>query len=105
MPQADAVTEDRRFLAWFAVLLSMLSFAYIFLVTLIPPVTSSGQHYADVILGFLLGTVISGVTGFFYGASKQQPGPVPTVAGLPPPAVTIDIPAEPKPEIKPEVTT
>ena len=105
MPHTDAATFDRRFLAWFAVMLSTLSFAYIFLVTLLPPTTSSGQHYADVILGFLLGTVISGVTGFFYGASKAQPGPAPVVAGLPPPAVTIDIPPETKTELKPEVTT
>ena len=64
---------DRGFLAGLAILLIVLSFSYLFIVTFYPPAAgSASQHYADVIIGFLLGTVISTVIGFFYGASKQQ---------------------------------
>jgi ABC-type nitrate/sulfonate/bicarbonate transport system permease component len=66
---------DRRFLAAMAALLVVLSFAYIFYVTIAPPASTTAQHYVDVILGFLLGTCLSTVVGFFFGASKTQAPP------------------------------
>ena len=77
---------DRKFLAGFAVLLTVLSFGYMFLVTFYPPASgSAAQHYADIILGFILGTAVASVVGFFYGASKQQTPPTfpqPTAATI-----------------------
>lgn len=73
---------DRKFLAGFAVMLMLLSFAYLFSVTFFPPANGTpAQHYADIILGFLLGTALAGVIGFFYGSSKQPspPGTFPQV--------------------------
>ena len=68
---------DRIFLAALSVMLMLLSFGYIFLITTVPPSTPAAQHYADIILGFILGTVVAGVVGFFFGNSKR---PEPTVA-------------------------
>ena len=31
-----------------------------------------GQHFADIILGFLLGTAVATIISFFYGSSKSS---------------------------------
>jgi membrane protease YdiL (CAAX protease family) len=76
---------DRRFLACLAVLLIVLVMAYLFAVTF-APMASAGGKYADIAVPLLLGTVIGGLVGFFYGASKNQaapkPDPVPEVVTL-----------------------
>lgn len=63
----------RRFIYWFAWFWSVVSVAYFFAVTFAPiPVNSQGQHYADIILGFLLGTSVASIIQFFYGSSKSS---------------------------------
>jgi hypothetical protein len=68
--------RDARFLAHFAVYVVTLTFAYVAAVTFFP-LNSSGIKYADIAVPLLLGTVIGGLMGFWYGASKAQPAPTP----------------------------
>lgn len=67
---------DRRFLAVLAILLIVLVMAYLFAVTF-APMASSGGKYADIAVPLLLGTVIGGLVGYFFGASKNQTAPKP----------------------------
>lgn len=73
-------TSDAKFLARFAVYVVTLTFLYLAAVTFLP-LGSSGIKYADIAVPLLLGTVIGGLMGFWYGASKGHPSataPVPT---------------------------
>jgi len=65
---------DRRFVAAFSVLAFLVVMVYLFLVTFYP-VSSSGAKYADMIVPLLLGTVIGGLFGYIYGASRNNPPP------------------------------
>jgi hypothetical protein len=58
-----------HFLYWYAWFWAVTSAAYFFTVTLVP-ITDNGQHFADIILGFLLGTAVATIIGYFYGSSK-----------------------------------
>jgi hypothetical protein len=53
--------------SWFWAISSTL---YFFCVTFIN-MPLGGQHFADVILGFLLGTAVATIIGFFYGNSSS----------------------------------
>jgi hypothetical protein len=71
-----AFTE--RFLLWFAAANVVTCFAYIFLITF-GTVPEKNQRYADVCLGFLLGTFLSTIIQFYYGSShnaEHKPIPV-----------------------------
>jgi hypothetical protein len=54
--------------SWFWAVSSTL---YFFCVTFIST-PEGGQHFADIILGFLLGTAVATVIGFFYGNSNKE---------------------------------
>lgn len=54
--------------SWFWAISSTL---YFFCVTFVP-LPAGGQHFADIILGFLLGTAVATVIGFFYGNSNKD---------------------------------
>ncbi len=65
----DEKAFDKRFLA----ILSLVSLAavmiYVVAVTFIP-LPDSGVKYADIAVPLLLGSVIAGITGYWFGASK-----------------------------------
>jgi len=54
--------------SWFWAISSTM---YFFCVTFLN-VPESSQHFADIILGFLLGTAVATVIGFFYGNSDKS---------------------------------
>lgn len=71
--QNNALKSDdplvRRFIYYYAAFWSACAAAYIGFITFghIPP---DNVRFADTILGFMLGTVIATIIGFFYGSSK-----------------------------------
>lgn len=67
----DPAEFNRKFLAVLAVLLVILSFGYVFTITLVP-LSKDAVSFAQIVLGFVLGTVIGSVVGFFFGNSKQK---------------------------------
>jgi hypothetical protein len=65
--------EDKfaaHFLYWFSWFWSTVSTAYFFAVTFLP-IPKDSQHFADIILGFLLGTAVATILGYFFGNSKE----------------------------------
>jgi hypothetical protein len=62
----------RRFIYWFAWFWSIVSVTYFFAVTFAPNMNKDNQHFADTILGFLLGTTVASIIQFFYGSSKSS---------------------------------
>ena len=54
--------------SWFWALCSVIYFFCVTFVTL----PTGGQHYADIILGFLLGTAVATIIGYFYGNSSSS---------------------------------
>jgi amino acid transporter len=74
MQKAAIASGDKfvaHFIYWFAWFWSLASVAYFFFVTF-GGVTETGQHFADVILGFLLGTIVATMIGFFYGSADKD---------------------------------
>ena len=59
----------RRFLHIYASVITVLTFGYIFLVTL-KGVNESNQRIVDTVLGFLLGVSLSAIIQFFFGSSQ-----------------------------------
>lgn len=59
-----------RFIYYYSWFWAVSSTIYFFMVSFVP-LPPGGQHFADVILGFLLGTAVATIIGFFYGNSKQ----------------------------------
>ena len=59
----------RRFIYLFAWFWSIVSVGYFFAVTFlkVPP---EGRDFANIILGFLVGTAVTTIFAFFYGSSK-----------------------------------
>jgi len=66
----DGPLFNRRFLAWFAVGLCSVAMLYVAAITF-APIPPANLRYADTVLGFILGTVMSTPIGFFYGSSKS----------------------------------
>ena len=61
----------RQFVYWFALLLSGASFGFIYCVLFRPElIQAANRDLVNTIVGFLLGTSLSSVIGFFYGSSK-----------------------------------
>ena len=71
--QATAMQGDdkfvRRFIYWYAIALTTLSFIYFFAVTFIT-ISAYQQQNASIILGFLLGIGLGTIIAFFYGTSN-----------------------------------
>ena len=59
-----------HFTYWFAWFWAIVSVVYFFSVTFfsLPP---DGVNFANIILGFLLGTAVSTIINFFFGASDK----------------------------------
>jgi hypothetical protein len=60
--------EDKTKLLYFACAIVATCFLYFFCVTFMP-VPEGGQRYADLILGFLIGTAFASVINFYWGSS------------------------------------
>lgn len=60
-----------HFIYWFSWFWSVISAAYFFAVTFLP-MPKDSQHFADIILGFLLGTAVATIIGYFFGNSKGE---------------------------------
>ena len=66
--------EDRfakHFIYWYAWFWSVGSTLYFFSVTFLP-MPQGGRDFANIILGFLLGTAVATIISFFYGSSKSS---------------------------------
>lgn len=61
-----------KFRAKLALVVVFLSFLYFFLVTF-APVPAESTRIADTILGFLIGTAVTTVIGFYFGSSDISP--------------------------------
>lgn len=73
--QIAALAQDdkvaKRFIYYYAWFWSVSSMVYFGSVTFIA-LPEGGQHFADIILGFLLGTAVATIISFFYGSSKSS---------------------------------
>jgi len=71
---ADLVQKGDKvathFTYWFAWFWGVISAVYFFAVTFIA-VPSAGENFANIILGFLLGTAVSTIINFFFGSSEK----------------------------------
>lgn len=71
--QTEALKSDdplvRRFIYYYAMFWSLCAAAYIGFITF-ADIPKENVRFADTILGFMLGTVIATIIGFFYGSSK-----------------------------------
>jgi hypothetical protein len=71
--QLKAMDSDdpvvRRFIYLFAWFWSIISVTYFFAVTFMK-VPAEGRDFANIILGFLVGTAVTTIFAFFYGSSK-----------------------------------
>ena len=59
-----------HFTYWFAWFWGVVSVVYFFLITFLT-IPESGINFANIILGFLLGTAVSTIINFFFGASDK----------------------------------
>jgi hypothetical protein len=59
-----------HFTYWFAWFWGIISAIYFFAVTFIS-VPPAGENFANIILGFLLGTAVSTIINFFFGSSEK----------------------------------
>lgn len=61
----------RRFVYQFAWVWSLFAIGYIFLIT-IKDIPEKNVRFVDVVLGFILGTVVSTILNFFFGSSQSS---------------------------------
>jgi hypothetical protein len=74
MQEVALQQEDKfakHFIYWFAWYWSVGSTTYFFCVTFFP-MPDGGRDFANIILGFLLGTAVATIISFFYGSSKSS---------------------------------
>ncbi len=73
--QAAALNQEdifaKRFILYFAIFWSILAAGFICAITFVS-IPESNIRFADTILGFLLGTIVSQIMQFFYGSSKSS---------------------------------
>jgi ABC-type nitrate/sulfonate/bicarbonate transport system permease component len=67
----DNARFDPRFIAAFAVGLSLAGLAYMAAITFLP-IPKDNIRFADTILGFIIGTVVAAPIGFFFGSSSSS---------------------------------
>ena len=60
-----------HFIYWYAWFWAITSVLYFFCVTFIT-LPEGGRDFANIILGFLLGTAVATIISFFYGSSKSS---------------------------------
>jgi hypothetical protein len=69
MYMADEST--RRFSQHYAWFITIVSFAYFFIVSF-APVENRNRDFINIILGFLIGTAVNSLIRFFYGSSNKS---------------------------------
>lgn len=73
--QLEALKQDdlfsKRYVYYLASFWSVVGSIYIFLITFMP-IPLANQRFADTILGFLVGTIVSTIIGYFFGSSKSS---------------------------------
>lgn len=73
--QVEALRQEdkfsKRFIYYFAMFWSAFSVVYLACITFIQ-IPSANIRFADTIVGFLLGTIIATIIGFFYGNSIKK---------------------------------
>ena len=57
-----------HFTYWFAWFWGIVSVIYFYMVTFLP-IPPASENFANIILGFLLGTAVSTIINFFFGSS------------------------------------
>ena len=60
----------KRFIYIYASIATFATFAYIFFITFYP-IPESNIRFADVVLGFMLGTFLGTIINFFFGSSSS----------------------------------
>ena len=68
---SESIAHGDQFVYYFAWFWSAVSALYFFGVTFIP-MPDKAAHFADIILGFLLGTAVATIIGFFFGNSDKK---------------------------------
>lgn len=76
---------NRRFLAGYALLLTISAMAYVYLITF-ATVPKDNAAFANTVLGFIMGTVLATPIGFYYGSSKSSQAKDQALAAQLPPA-------------------
>lgn len=66
-----ATTKNSKFIELFSWFWSLITCIYIFCVTFLP-LSTNGKDFAQIVLGFLLGTAVATILGYFYGSSMEQ---------------------------------
>lgn len=69
----DIEDRPKGFVYNFAYIWSIFTMGYMTSVTFIM-VPDKNQHIVDTVVGFLLGTIIAGFIGYFYGSSHSSKG-------------------------------
>jgi hypothetical protein len=63
--------KDLKFIELFSWFWSFTTCIYIFCVTFLP-LTNNGKDFAQIVLGFLLGTAVATILGYYYGSSIEK---------------------------------
>jgi len=74
MQQKAMESDDpwvRRFVYQFAWMWSLFAISYIILITVVN-IPEKNVRFVDVVLGFILGTVVSTILNFFFGSSQSS---------------------------------
>lgn len=74
---------DPKFIAAFAVGLSLAGLAYMAAITFLP-IPPANIRFADTILGFIIGTVVAAPIGFFFGSSSSSRAKDQIISGMAP---------------------
>lgn len=73
--QQEALRQEdkfsKRFIYYFAAYWSLMATGYLFAITF-TQIPETSVRFADTTVGFLLGTVVSTIIGFFYGNSLKK---------------------------------
>ena len=79
----DNTRFDPKFIAAFAVGLSLAGLAYMAAITFLP-IPKDNIRFADTILGFIIGTVVAAPIGFFFGSSSTSRAKDQTISDMMP---------------------
>ena len=71
--QKTALTQEdtfsKRFVYYYAIVMTVFTFSYILAITFVP-IPESSVRFADTVLGFLLGVGLASIINYFYGSSS-----------------------------------
>jgi|GEM_PF-6067530 len=65
-----------------ALIITLCSFAFLFLISL-HEIPKENKDITNITIGFVLGSFVAGVAGYYFGASKQKPTAGPNPPSLP----------------------